>query len=87
MADRMSFPNTFKEFIHEYEFKDEEEVYTNGAELIPSFRVIQAWEHYTSKIRDIDIRQSLNNIYDCVTMIQNNLYDIEEGIDEIDEIL
>lgn len=46
MADRMEFPKKMKEFIDSYSFKDKEEVYTNGAELIPVFRVEQAMEHY-----------------------------------------
>ena len=54
MADMMTFPNTFEEFIKQYEFKDKDEIYTNGAELIPSFRVMQAWEHYTNNIKDIN---------------------------------
>ena len=76
MADMMSFPNTFEEFIHEYEFKDKEEIYTNGGELIQSFRVMQAWEHYTDCIN-----ANLNNIYNCLNMITDNLYDIEETIE------
>lgn len=40
MADMMFFPDKFEDFIHQYEFKDTEEIYTNGAELIPSFRVM-----------------------------------------------
>ena len=81
MADMMTFPPTFEEFIDEYSFKDKEEIYTNGDELIPSYRVMQAWDHYTRNIKDIN--QNLNNIYDCMKMIENNLYDIEEEIDEI----
>ena len=81
MADMMTFPNTFEEFIKQYEFKDKDEIYTNGAELIPSFRVMQAWEHYTNNIKDINL--NINNIYDCLTMIQNNLYDIEEEVDAV----
>lgn len=81
MADMMNFPSTFEEFIKQYEFKDKEEVYTNGAELIPSFRVMQAWEHYTSNIKRIN--QNLNNIYDCLRMIENNLIDIEEEVDTV----
>ena len=81
MADKMTFPDKFEDFIHEYEFIDNEEVYTNGAELIPSFRVMQAWDHYTNNIKNIN--SNINNIYDCLTMIQNNLYDIEEEVDEI----
>ena len=51
MADRMAFPNTMKEFIESFSFKDSEEVYTNGAELIPVFRVEQGFEHYAKEIR------------------------------------
>lgn len=46
MADMMTFPATFEEFINQYEFIDNEEVYTNGNELIQSFRVMQAWDHF-----------------------------------------
>lgn len=80
MADRMTFPPTFEEFIKQYEFKDEDEVYTNGAELIPSFRVMQAWDHYTSKIKGLD--QNIMNIYDCLRIIESNIIDIEDEIDE-----
>lgn len=76
MADMMNFPPTFEEFIKEYEFKDEEEVYTNGAELIPSSRVMQAWEHYTT-----DVANALDNIRDCIRIIDNNLYDVEDAIE------
>lgn len=73
MADIMTFPETFEEFIKQYEFEDKEEVYTNGAELIPSFRVMQAWDHYTS-----DIINALANIRECTEIIDNNLYNIED---------
>lgn len=51
MADKMEFPSTIEEFIKGYSFKDSDEVYTNGAELIPVFRVEQAFEHYEKEIR------------------------------------
>ena len=51
MADIMEFPNTMKEFIDSYSFKDSKEIYTNGAELIPVFRVEQGLEHYAKEIR------------------------------------
>lgn len=51
MADTMEFPNTMKEFIDIFSFKDSEEIYTNGAELIPVFRVEQGLEHYAKEIR------------------------------------
>lgn len=41
----MDFPDTFDEFVKQNAFKDTNEVYTNGAELIPVFRVRQWIEH------------------------------------------
>ena len=52
MADMMDFPNKFMDFIDNYSFKDEEEVYTNGSYLIPFFRVEQAWNHYMDLFRN-----------------------------------
>lgn len=52
MADMMTFPDNFEEFVKEYEFVDEESIYTNKAELIPSFRVMQAWDYYMDKFRN-----------------------------------
>ena len=75
MADMMTFPNTFEKFIKQYEFKDKEEVYTNGAELIPSFRVMQAWEHYTNRIQN-----NVNDIDKAISLINHTLSNIEEAI-------
>jgi len=46
MADKMTFPKTIQEFIKSHSFKDSDEVYTNGSQLIQVFRVEQALEHY-----------------------------------------
>lgn len=46
MSDQMWFPEDIKEFLDSYSFKDKEQVYTNGADLIPLFRVYQALEYY-----------------------------------------
>ena len=45
MNDQMEFPNTFEEFAEQFSFKDKDEVYTNGIDLIPVFRVQQWLEH------------------------------------------
>ena len=45
MANIMTFPETFEEFAEQYKIIDDEEVYTNGSELIPIFRVKQWLEH------------------------------------------
>ena len=48
----MQFPETIKEFIDSYSFKDKEEIYTNGSQLIQVFRIIQALEHYCPHLLD-----------------------------------
>jgi hypothetical protein len=40
-SEVMEFPATFDEFVEQYKIVDRKEVYTNGAELIPVFRVRQ----------------------------------------------
>ena len=52
MGDCISYPEAIEEFIKEYSFKDTEEIYTNGAELIPVFRVMQAIEHYIKEMTE-----------------------------------
>ena len=48
MNDMMTFPETWEEYEKQYGFADDEEVYTNGSRLIPSFRVKQWLEHMLS---------------------------------------
>ena len=45
-GDIMSFPATPMEFVQSYSFKDSREIYTNGTELVPVFRIEQMLEHY-----------------------------------------
>lgn len=49
MSDCMTFPKTAEEFIEQYKFTDTKQEYTNGAELIPVFRVKQMLEHYVAE--------------------------------------
>ena len=42
----MDFPTTWEQFLDEYSFKDKEEYYTNGLDLIPTCRVEQMVQHY-----------------------------------------
>lgn len=58
MGDTMDFPNNIIDFLQSYSFKDNEEIYTNGSELISIYRVIQALEHYAPELlSNIDIQQ------------------------------
>ena len=45
MADMMMFPNTVEEFMEQYKITDTEQIYTNGADLVPIFRMKQWFEH------------------------------------------
>lgn len=47
-GEQMDFPNTFDEFAKDYGFRDKKEIYTNGSELIPVFRVKQWLEHIST---------------------------------------
>ena len=44
-GDVMLFPKTVEEFMEKYKIIDSEQVYTNGAELVPIFRMKQWFEH------------------------------------------
>lgn len=76
MTDKMEFPKTMKEFIDSFSFKDSEEIYTNGAELIPVFRVEQGLEHYAKEIR-------AKALDDFVKMAYEELL-YSDGLSEID---
>lgn len=66
----MDFPKTFDEFVKDYGFKDKQEIYTNGSELIPVFRVKQWLEHISTTKNDLGV--------DCISRVDvlNNLTNI-----------
>lgn len=46
--EMMEFPQTVEEFMEEYKIVDSEEVYSNGMEMVPIFRMKQWFEHQMS---------------------------------------
>ena len=48
MSDMMTFPATVEEFMEQYKIVDSEKIYTNGADLIPIFRMMQWFEHISA---------------------------------------
>lgn len=44
MGEMMTFPETIQEFLEQHKIVDTEQVYTNGAELVPIFRVLQWYD-------------------------------------------
>ena len=49
MSDMQTFPETVDEFMEQYKIVDTEQVYTNGIELVPIFRMKQWFEHLDRK--------------------------------------
>ena len=45
MGDIMEFPETVEEFMEEYKMVDKHEIYSNGIEYVPIFRMKQWFEH------------------------------------------
>ena len=77
MRDAMVFPNTWEEFEKEYGFIDKDERYTNGARLIPSFRVKQ-WLDHISKNNKQTLSLEVNGIYKHISN-----FDFEEVSEDI----
>lgn len=59
-GQQMEYPETFEEFAEYYGFKDDKEIYTNGSDLIPVFRVKQ-WLEHDNKLRAIET----DTAYEC----------------------
>lgn len=45
MSECMTFPDTVEEFMDSYKIVDTEQVYTNGTEMVPIYRMRQWFEH------------------------------------------
>ena len=75
MADKITFSDNFEDFVKEYQFKDE--IYTKGSELIPSFRVMQAWDYYMDKFRNA-LYQSNKDPYEFGQYCKKILKDMGE---------
>ena len=53
MSEQMTFPATFEEFADVHKIVDTKEVYTNGVELIPIYRVKQ-WHEPPKGVSESD---------------------------------
>lgn len=49
MSDRMEFPDTVEEYMEKYKIVDTEQIYTNGADMVPIFRMKQWFEHESER--------------------------------------
>ena len=46
--EMMDFPQTVEEFMEQYKIVDSKEIYSNGMEMVPIFRMKQWFEHQMS---------------------------------------
>ena len=91
---KMQFPDTFEEFVNQYSFKDDKEIYTNGSGLIPTFRLKQWKEHKNNekqqlisfledKIKEYD--EKINAFYE--TYFDKNCPNLESKLEAFQEVL
>lgn len=76
MADIQTFPIIWEDFVKTYEFRDKEELYTNGAMLIPSFRVEQMVKHYFAEPMS---RPNIVRCKDCKHFTPRGTHKFENG--------
>lgn len=84
MGEVVLFPDTFEEFVEQYKIVDTKNVYTNGADLIPVFRV-ERWLHHETERR----AEEENVLYtDDPPVIKLSFYDPtnEQILRALDEI-
>lgn len=67
MSDMMTFPATVEEFMEQYKIVDDEKVYTNGADLVPIFRMMQWFEHVSATDKNVGTTISRQQAIDAVT--------------------
>ena len=69
MSECMTFPDTVEEFMDSYKIVDTEQVYTNGMEMVPIYRMRQWFQHEPERKKgkwntyyhgDIDFSYSCN---------------------------
>jgi len=79
MDDCMSFPPTWQDFVAQYQFRDSEEVYTNGSKLVQVFRIEQMMEHYHKHIEEENERlkmqvEALKDYAHALELCRNKAY-------------
>ena len=87
----MQFPDTFEEFVKSYSFVDDKEIYTNGSELIPTFRLKQWIEHKKEENDEWEDIEEINSnadntlfVMECYTGIPEKAQDWNFNILEIE---
>ena len=86
MDDVMMFPETVEEFMEKNKIVDTQEVYTNGAELVPIFRMNQWFEHVRGEPRDDSIsRQAAIEALACTNPTEPYI-DYDDAVEAINNV-
>lgn len=92
MVDTIAFPKTVDEFMEKYKIVDSDEVYTNGTELVPIFRMKQWFEHIEAEPKHGDAIEKIKLIISIPnTVIQEDVLkykmicEVVERMDEVEE--
>lgn len=78
MSDMMTFPATVEEFMEQYKIVDDEKVYTNGAELVPIFRMMQWFEHVSATDKNVGTTDTISR--------QQAIEAVTDELDMIDHV-
>lgn len=68
MSDMMDFPKTVEEFMEMYKMVDTDEVYSNGTEYVPIFRMKQWFEHQRTS-NALPTHECVEPTHECVDLI------------------
>ncbi len=72
MGETMNFPDTVDEFMDMYKIVDVEDVYTNGIDMIPIFRMRQ-WLDHVKQVNDSeveDLKYHINYLEKKICMLE-----------------
>ena len=84
--NKLSFPNTFDEFVEQYGITDTDEVYTNGSKLIPTFRVKQ-WLAEQEPCENCDYSEIMDWEQDAKTGKAKPIYWCERHKEPCDDVV
>ena len=74
MSDMMTFPATVEEFMEQYKIVDDEKVYTNGADLVPIFRMMQWFEHVSATDKNVGTSDDCISRQAAIDAIKDRYY-------------
>ena len=79
MSECMPIPDNWKDFVKEYSFKDIREIYTNGSQLIPTFRVEQMMENF-AKPDWISVKDRMPEKHGWYLVARKKTYPTDSGM-------